>query len=730
MKPEERDLLTKQLDLLLSIGSRGMSKGAANLLKQEIDKIRLEYEDAATKRDATDADEATKKYYADLCDNIAGALPSMTKGALSAISAFERGDNVNGMAAIMDICAAAAPLLGSLFTAGGPPGALIGALFSVVGQLLTFFGPKQPSLLDEIADLMKGLEAEDKLNTMETVGTSIDVYAEKLLMASQELPKILALPLKTAANADRFLIDCRALNIGLLRDQSRMDVPAFKTWEVMNWLRIKDRQDLDKWPEVLGVFCQSYTKLISANVLFSCIPDRNVVFDLLAFTDGTNPECPLPEDSRKNVHLVLIDLLAFSKAFATDWKTYDKKVLQLTSDIEPAAQLRGLFMHVGDGYLYAGSGRRDIINNNSWHYLRCSPDARGAANGYITRMATSLNRADAGSPSSPYHCFLLRPTSSREYIEYRTIYASNPPTNSQPPTAGEEATPIKRLPGLRDIPPVTDVCAVPGGWQDKPDEVWIYLAAGSRIIELELEKGRFVCRGWQSKDAKSQVTSVGTAYPDSVRDDPDGELDREPQLGNLIHYGGLANSPDIFVVRHIDYAHGYVPTPWTQYAGIGADERYLWVFGTGGFACASHASVIKAFNERAAGRSDSKPRWMVHYPNNLLYKGLATGDGLVGPRGSEPPLQGLRDLAPCDDGTVTASLVTRSYDSAGKMKGDDGPWMYTASCQVDIGAGKIKVGDWTKLTGGPALQVQKQSIYCWPTFESLQARLVADGESP
>ena len=53
--------------------------------------------------------------------------------------------------------------------------------------------------------------------------------------------------------------------------------------------------------------------------------------------------------------------------------------------------------------------------------------------------------------------------------------------------------------------------------------------------------------------------------------------------------------------------------------------------------------------------------------------------------------------------------------------------MYSASYQVDIVAGAIKVGKWTKLTG-EAQQVLKQPIYCWLSFASLKARLVAEGQ--
>ena len=228
-------------------------------------------------------------------------MPNITKGALSAANVFNRGDAINGTAAIMDICAAAAPIIGSLFAAGGPPGALFGALFSVVGQLLSYFGPKQPSLASEIKKMLLEHEADEQLQTISAVGRSIDVYADKLMTASLTLPGILELPLRTEEDAETFETRLQALNIGLAGDKTRMDTPEFNNWSVLEWLRFENRQDLDKWPRVLSVFCQAYTKLINANVLFSCWPDRNKVQALLEEVRSTNLNSPLPLDVRTTI---------------------------------------------------------------------------------------------------------------------------------------------------------------------------------------------------------------------------------------------------------------------------------------------------------------------------------------------------------------------------------------------------------------------------------------------
>jgi hypothetical protein len=85
-----------------------------------------------------------------------------TKGALAAIAAFNKGDVINGTAAVMDICASLAPFIGGLSAAGGPPGILIGAIFGMVAQILSFFGPKGESLKETLEKLLRQLNAEQK----------------------------------------------------------------------------------------------------------------------------------------------------------------------------------------------------------------------------------------------------------------------------------------------------------------------------------------------------------------------------------------------------------------------------------------------------------------------------------------------------------------------------------------------------------------------------------------
>ena len=239
--------------------------------------------------------------------------------------------------------------------------------------------------MKQIEDLLLRLEADTMLNTMRSIGNSIDLYSDRLMSATATVPKILALPLLTQDDADTFLRACLRLHIGIGLNEAAMAVPGFNEWQVLNWLQQPERQSLDRWPEVLGVFW-----------------DREQLGKRLKETQLDNPHCSLPDLVRSNVHMVLLALDAAAGAFRDNLKPFNDSVLATLEDLESSARFRGLFFHVGDGYLYAGSGRRDIVQENSWHYLWAKPDSKSSGFPYIDRMTTTHTWADTGSPHSPY----------------------------------------------------------------------------------------------------------------------------------------------------------------------------------------------------------------------------------------------------------------------------------------------------------------------------------------
>src|SRR5579862_1971016 len=69
-------------------------------------------------------------------ETLAKNLPDVSKGIIAAKEAFQKGDSITGAAEIMNICAAVAPIIGAFSATGGPAGMLVGAVFSVIGQII------------------------------------------------------------------------------------------------------------------------------------------------------------------------------------------------------------------------------------------------------------------------------------------------------------------------------------------------------------------------------------------------------------------------------------------------------------------------------------------------------------------------------------------------------------------------------------------------------------------
>src|SRR5262249_35494583 len=90
-------------------------------------------------------------------------------------------DNISGAAAVMDICASIIPLSALAGAEGAAVGMLVGSIFSFVGQILAFFAPKQPSLKDQIKEMLDHAQSEKQIQELAAVGHTINIYARVLI---------------------------------------------------------------------------------------------------------------------------------------------------------------------------------------------------------------------------------------------------------------------------------------------------------------------------------------------------------------------------------------------------------------------------------------------------------------------------------------------------------------------------------------------------------------------
>lgn len=630
--------------------------------------------------------EKERKEFEKQIENLAKALPNVTKGVLNAVTAFQRNDPFTGSAALMDICASVTPLIAGLSAAGGPPGMIVGAIFSMFSQILSIFAPAAKSLSDQINGVLTTLKADDNEQKIGAVQDDIRTYTIALRRAMLETNNLLDGPKST----DRQFAEDMATKAGVLATTVGSLNPNAITslWEVARWLREGKNQGEDKWPLVLAAWCQAYSDLLFTAALVRVLANTDGMrrrFDeagSLKRTDRTKLE-----DALRNVRIHASAMLIKQEATATVAGEHLRNLIR-------PAQDRGLLWQIdASSGLFGGS------------QIQRGKFAPLGAQGKKVAVAASEQDLETSIPT--YHVFHLEPGKDGRLYHGLSTY------------------PYKTAPEWHDlgetVKGLTDIWATTGAGLD-PKEIYFHGTKGTDIIGYVLDKDGKVRDGNYRLTLKSEAIAVRVVRDPSWRtDDPDLDpagpgLQGQPYL----LYGGCAASEDVFVATEAE-GSGYVPSPWTHYRGLGVDDTYLWVFGSGGFACATHASVMRCLKKEIP-----KPRWMTHYPNELIYHSAFSEN--ASKIKDAPPLRGLLSLSPCDDGTLVAAIAMRTamlMPQTMQWTAFDSPKaaLYTGVYKPDLKTGTVQVA-WTKLPETTTADVvQKVPVPCWPILESLNESL-------
>ncbi len=654
--------------------------------------LMTQYEKERQEADRLAPDDKRRKEFEKLEENLAKALPNITKGTLAAITAYQNGDAITGSAAVMDICASLAPMLGALSVAGGPPGMLVGAIFAMIGQILSFFAPKSESLTSQIENLLRELQAEKISQTIKAVHTNITAYATSLKDISGRIETALAPGLQIRVITQ------------LIKDFNPIDGPTMtRFWEVAEWLQEEKNQDQDLWPTILAAICQAYTDLLVTVVMIVSLISTDSMRKRFDEADK------LPEPEKEKVRDKLEEFLALGIARLIQYGAVNKANLEYLRRAVPAARDRGMLWQIDEArkkHLWAGTS----IRKGEFVYL----------GGEQKRIGVAMTRQDMNTPNPTYHIIGLEPWIDDGWSGYDRTYH------------GVVKAPYKTIESVElncdnfSLHALTDIWATPGAAHNDKTDILFYAAKDKDIRGFVLSKDNKVQQSY-ARVVKSKAISVRVVHhPSCVEGDPD----IEPQVSgstkiDYITYGGLEASPEIYV--DAVGKEGYVRAPWESYSGLRVDQQYLWIFGSGGFACATHDSVMRGLKG-----DNLKPRWIIHYPNELLYDERYHRDqGKVRDR---PPLRGLVDMCPCDDGTLAAALYTRSvrdrppFGSSWPASGNpvyefiDTNALYSAVHHIDIKSGSLSV-EWSKLGPAKGIWVQKVPVFCWSMFESLTASL-------
>jgi hypothetical protein len=525
------------------------------------------------------------------------------------------------------------------------------------------------------------------------------------LTEQRSVTEILRMPLGSEEEADAFVVQMRRLELGLLGNQQKLIVPAFKTWEVARYLERKENQGKEGWPEVLGTWCRAYSDLLAANMMLRCLADPKAIAE--RYTEiHENKASSWKKHTRNNCHDAVEHLTALMEHLREAWESDNDEVLRIANAVTPAARERGLYVHVGENHwLYAAPGRK---GNLQW-------DAKRNA-AYTNRF--SINNKEAGSITPRYELILSVLGDDGRVQAYR---------HQLDPVNGDLSDGVRLYNLERDTP--ADVTA---GFGNCRDVCWLPDGNDAKVVRL------YTANGWGESwgsgrhwlhiyavDASGNSTRVnwrpGTLsglqhvralyHPlATLPDDPDGEAmtDRNATpLGPLVSpkqeiiSAGYVGNKNIWAGTIDSCAH--VLSPWNEYNGIEVDPYYLWVFrgteGDANIACATHASVIKCRQGKLPA-----PNWITYTFKLADFAAAATEQEKSVKRWK------VVSLYPCSDGTLAASLQwdTRSF--------------WTANYEINLRERRIDISSWVQ-RNGEALHVHKMPIPCWSLLMTLKRAL-------
>ena len=547
-------------------------------------------------------------------DAMSNVLPELASGILLAIDGFKDGDALSGVQGLMDTCAALAPVIGAAVGAGiaglttlgiaTPVGAevgflvgmLVASIFSMIGDILSFFAPKTESLAKTIQTLLQNQKADAVQADVRTVHHSFLIYASTLNDQCDRLGS------KDGIGSRDFQPGVMTEVIKELNFVEGNTMTRY--WQAIDWLADENNQTHRLWPLILNGACNAYTVLLVAVVRLHSIVTTNLMLERYKQADA---------DGRKE----LKDLWNAATAKLETYSVCNRLNLEELRGLTQATQNRGTLWRMTP-VLEVG-----VIDPR----LTATRFYGGPALG----MSVTVCSQDQTKSDPRYHFYAI----AGNYQLYYWRLISETSDNKVAFRMDHDGNVLAQS--------VNDVFATPGSDLGKPNHCRVYQISNNNKIEgkyrdenaKEMETFCSITLPADRGEVMATLTSVRAVHdPYVYADDPaNGELKgiRYVVYATGEPKGGSPSHPEA-VHRILVSPNGsgvyFVPSPLGLTKGIAVDQDYFWVFSAGEFACATHGAMVRS------AKGGGSPGWI---------------------RISAIPGGHLHRLYPCDDGSLVMS---------------------------------------------------------------------------
>ena len=622
--------------------------------------------------------------------SLSDGLPGVTQGVIDLIYARESGDpfaiSIASIGIFQGFVTMAGPML-------GPVGALASALTGMLTSILSAFLPPPPSLKEEIEAVLNKFQQQEKKFDLGSAEDQISIFIHSLETAGKKGESTAWTPLNLLDGEQVKAIDA--------------------AWQ---WLSEREKQSLPYWGELLDLNCQVFAHLLRAVTMGIAYPSK--IQAIYTWQNDKGETVKITPGELMNVHL----------------QSRCEKFLQKARRVKPVAQDRGMLFQLSSsgGPIYVGDhiqeGRNALLG------------------GFSIGLSVAVSQSEIGSEDPVYHLLRLQIDSQTRSscLSHRELSA---PYTEQIKEFKFGLGPILPDSGqakaLRDDPELSgiyDVWGMTGGDQrldtnpkeksigseKSRDRIYFYTLKGKTIHGYVRDETGSLTKIYTKVVTGAELKCVRVVQgPKAVVGDPDAKIGFLQNVDYMI-YGGYQGGDSIYVdyrrsphgknrilkdgfvrgpweAQSIRHPLGFQPVQLPGYSGLGVDQTYLWVNTSRGFACATHASVLRCLE----GEID-KPTWMIHQMDVSL------------PKGKQDPKGNISDLCPCDDGTLIFSLTEGEVSTGGAP-------LYSAAYHVNLKTRHLAV-HWVRDSshapkrienGAAAYRLCKVPLFCWPRLDGL-----------